>query len=220
MSTVMSRLLAVLDPRTWRSPVQLLVAGALVFLVSAAGTWWVDDRSAFPAWLSSVATFAAFAAAAVAARYAAQVQARESRRDQARARDQRRAQADRVAAWVAQGPVYGTTGAGQAAGTLQVLKITVAVRNASELPVTNVDVAVYHYVKDRPEPAFIASIRHHLLPPGATTERVLALSEIAPLGIAPDVERGARVMAIFTDAGGRRWMRGTDAKLTRIPNND
>lgn len=220
MISVMSRVLAVLNPRSWRPWMQLLVVAALVFLVSAAGTWWVDDRSAFPSWLSAVATFAAFAAAAVAARYAAQVQARESHRDQARARDQRRAQADRVAAWVSSGPVYGRAGAGKALDSLQIVSMTVAARNASQLPVTEVDIAVYHYVENQPDPVFVAAVGHHLLPPDDTTERLLAFSDIAPLSTPPDKDRGARVMVLFTDASGRRWMRGIDSTLYRRTEDD
>lgn len=171
------------------------------------------DHGTYPDWLAAFATLAAFGAAGVAGWYAHRALLVEQARDKARDDQQARAQAELVAAWVDTGPIYGASDAGNAIGGLQVTSVWIMVRNASQLPVTNVDVALFHHLTDRLEPQLVGRRQIQLLAPEHAPVVAMGGNELAPMAVPPDTERGARVMLTFTDAGGRTWVRSTDGAL-------
>ncbi|WP_243061173.1 hypothetical protein [Nocardioides sp. SR21] len=116
----------------WPFWLKLTLAAAIVFLLSALGAWWTDDRSSFPSWLQGIGTVAALLAAIVAARYAAGAFILESRREQRFERAQRQAQADQVAVWYL----------GGIAGLPDVIR-GYHIENNSSLPIYDVRVTVY-----------------------------------------------------------------------------
>lgn len=210
---------------SWSAGMQLAVVGSVVFLLAAAGTRWVDDRGAFPDWFAAVATFAAFGAAAVAARYAADVQQRESRRDQARARDQRRAQASVVAAW----PDSVRWGTRQEDGLDEddmtvVTGVSAFLRNASDVPVTEVRIDfTFVLLGDDAKPigaARMGSERRAILEPTLEpiTVWLSSVTDENPI-LVPDADEAARtevrVDITFTDSAGRRWHRSAAGVLVR-----
>lgn len=221
--------------KSWPPGLQLAVVGAVVFIGAAAGTWWVDDRSAFPEWLAAVATFAAFGAAALAARYAADVQRRESNRDRGRSREERRAQAALVAAW------HERLDRDRAEGVLRrVFGVDVPgiwIRNASPLPVTDVRLRVYAHPGAGPvsdeEWEFIGSDWIQLIPPSSeaqfrpivgdwrdTYEHVVGGWIKRGEVYSQDRLEHTFVVAVemtFQDARGRRWRRDRGGVLGPEP---
>lgn len=79
----------------WPFWLKLTLAAAIVFLVSAAGTWWTNDQSSFPNWLAGISTAAALLAAIVAARHAAGAFKLETDREHRWTQQQIRSQAHR-----------------------------------------------------------------------------------------------------------------------------
>lgn len=143
------------SPRRWPGPVALVFTGLALCGLAVSAYRWFGDKGGTPAdWLGALATLAAFLGAAWAVVYGrrAATHARETveierARDRAREEEQRRAQADKVAAWfrndfVWRGPRVGVTWLpdGQAVqrqepGVDVPESIRATVRNASDLPV-------------------------------------------------------------------------------------
>src|SRR4051794_28450022 len=110
---------------------------AVVVGVSIAGAWW--SSVAFPAWWEATSTFAAFAAAGVAVYF---VMRQEGRIVDALVREQ----ASKVAAWFsAEIPSDMSVSTRTSIATIVGMRRTgVRIRNASDLPVSSVWVALVH----------------------------------------------------------------------------
>lgn len=185
----------------------------------STAAWRVSDRPAgeWPSWVSAGATVAAVGAAIVAGFYAARAFGLEFQRDRRWEEAQEKAQASLVAGWWGRGPEPKPA----QPGTPQALLANVAVwsgagaprgillRNASEVPVTEVDI-----ILQRPDThAEIGWIHVGLLPPGGEPTFVSGRSawhdDAVPSGVTPEVS------ILFTDAAGRRWSRIPSGALGR-----
>lgn len=157
------------------------LAGSLVvgLLANLAGA----PSGSIPDWIEAIATVAAFIAAVFAARYAAGAFALERHRESQRLDAERRAQASLVAAWPARFIQYmEEQQSGPPKGLDTIAGAEALLRNASDLPVTNVhvDFWVVHAYADEHGPA---DIRHlggqtvAVLPPATEPHRVLWSTE-------------------------------------------
>lgn len=158
--------------------------------------WWY---SAFLPWVEPLATVGALVAASVAAIYAARVYRREVVRDERIERREWQAQASLVAAWLAVGPVRSRSGTST--------KFALWVRNASELPVT--DVRVEHYLNapvSGPDVVDMYTV-------GPARDPVYLVMAV------PDAEPNLGVLLEFVDSSGQRWARYPDGTLTALQPN-
>jgi hypothetical protein len=193
------------------------ITGAVIVL--AAGVVVADQTSTdAAAWIEAIATVAAFGAATAAALYAAGAYRREVIRDKARDHDARQAQASLVAAWPAPFDVAYQYDSREGVDTGMVVGVSVYVRNASSVPVTNV---LIDFVLARTLPSGVDSWSTHVgqkrvavVPPGESAE-TYALGERArvPLGDDSEARLELRTAIVFTDAGNRRWQRTVSGQL-------
>jgi hypothetical protein len=136
-----------------------------------------------PDWIEAIATVAAFAAAVFAARYAAGAFVLERERESQRLDAERRAQASLVAAWPARFIQYmDEQQADLPKGLDTIAGAEVLLRNASDLPVTNVHVDFWavHAYADEHGPADIRRLGGQtlaVLPPATEPHRVLWSTE-------------------------------------------
>lgn len=190
-----------------------LGAVVLVLLLAVVGTLfrhslrWGD----FPSWIIAVTTTLAFGAAAVAARIAYRLYEVESGRDVVATEDRterreadRRAQANRVAAW------FGIRESPRGGGPM--LLRGAVILNASDLPIFGMSVTFYS-VSDPGTGASWTPVQRGtpteeilVIPPGV--DRFVEISEQL-LNTIREVsgERQAVVGIEFTDAAGHRWER-------------
>lgn len=143
--------------KTWK--IALVVVGAMALVVGVAKLLAEQGNdphpSELPAWIEAIATLAAFGAATAAALLVARTVTIELQRESDRLEVDRRGQASLVAAW-AVGPRYATGDLDQ--DTLRypvtgVSSVTVKVRNASPIPVSDAVVTVSARVQSPGDPA-------------------------------------------------------------------
>lgn len=176
---------------------------------------WPD----YPAWLTAVATLAAFIAAVLAVRFAGGAFTLESKREERWKDGQRSAQAALIAAW------WGETVTGtrtQASRQIPIRTDCLLARNASDVPVTNVVLELYfhgHLLGEHP----VA-----ILPP-STEAQAIKLSDAGweAVGRAQsdaldtrDEDEDAEYPTIaisFRDAAGVTWRRSADGQLSERP---
>jgi hypothetical protein len=213
-----------------------LASGVLLVFAIAIGLGRLAGAGAgsYADWLAATATVAAFSAALVAARFAAEAvrAARdalhiEQRRDQHRDEQALRAQAELVAAWVedldgqmvrpGDVPYHVTEQEGQ----------SITVRNASELPVTRVGLAFTLHVATHTQEGLqitnteIGLQELPIVPPG-TKNVDMGLDILVAFQRLWDEAQSAttrrlRVGITFVDAGGRAWIREDDGRLLESP---
>jgi hypothetical protein len=129
-------------------------------------------------------------------------EARQDRRDRDEA--ERRAQADRFAAWATASAVY--------------------VKNANDLPIYDVHCVPYFHHRDtEPEMAFFlglsdGQVRWGVMPPGAQEEGWFDLHPDVFARIGDD-EGDFLISMTFRDAAGIRWKRDHFGKLTELPSS-
>lgn len=185
---------------------------AVVMLFSVAGAlWW---SPAFPAWLEATSTFAAFAAAGVAVYF---VMRQERRVVDALVREQ----ASKVAAWFGPGPIT-TRGAvsmtrirAKGAERVGVGQWVVHVRNASDLPVSSVWVALADRGQVIGDPFSVG-----LLPPAADPVFEPIPNQVADgVGSLQQIHGSLwepGVAIAFIDASGHGWVRGPRGALLPV----
>lgn len=214
-----------------------VLAGSLVvgIIANLAGA----PSGSIPEWIEATATVAAFAAAVFAARYAAGAFALERERESQRLDAERRAQASLVAAWPARFIQYMEE---QHDGTWEGLD-TIAgaealLRNASDLPVTNVhvDFWVVHAYADDHSPEDIRRLGGQdlaALPPSTEPEPIRWSTEgrqhflpgVPTVGDAhgywpdqPPHDPARLILKIrFRDSSGVMWRRDRVGRLEEVP---
>lgn len=200
--------------------VAILLTGLSVMLLTicvASTAWWIAGRpdSEWPAWVEAGATVAAVGAAIVAGFYAARAFRLEFTRERRWEEARVTAQASLVAAWWGVDPDPaeprpGTVGAKLAAVYGAPISRGILLRNASEVPVTEVDVIVR-----RPDTRVnIDTINVGLLPPGTEPAFQERSAEVSDLYAAMPREMTPEVFVYFTDAAGNRWERSPSGALS------
>jgi hypothetical protein len=202
--------------------------GFLVVCAFAAA----NDADDAAAWIQALATVAAVVAASVAATMALGALRNEQARDDRFEHEQRGAQASLVAVW----PVAFAEPDGSGRVALQ-LEYGYALRNASELPIWEVDVTWSGGARDRMDdsahvmelpPTESVHAHHGLVPPAA--QATVFRSNGEPLDLmtpglvltpqaADHTGMGghpSQVAIRFRDAAGRPWRRGYDGTLHAI----
>ena len=212
----------------------VLVAAVLAGILW--GWWWSGaDRDELAGWVEAGATAAAFLAAAVAAVFAAGAFRLESRREERWEDQQRSAQAGLVAAWFEVRVEKWTVDTARdgalafltpSSGTYSVP--SVAYRNASDVPVTQVrvDLMVASVDPDSRERVVreFGVLDRELIPPSRehgyweldepmVRARNGLVAEAAELGYEDTV---TQVTLEFTDAAGRRWLRVFSGELLLV----
>lgn len=210
----------------WPFWLKLTLAAAIVFVASAAGAWWTDDRSSFPNWLQGIGTLAALLAAIVAARHAAGAFGLERDREERWTSQQRAAQASLIAAWPGQmsGNYAKTDGIWDGDPT-DISTVDVYLRNASDVPVTRVWVDATLVVDIRSD----SPIRLHMasreiarvLQPTSEPSRMhleaetpVDLQKYRPGNV--KIDYWCEISVSFRDAGGRDWQRIPDGQLLLV----
>lgn len=174
-------------------------------------------------WVQSAATVGALVAAIVAAVVAQKVYNIESERDERTAEErrvrfeaERRGQADKIAAWYAWLPQHHSGNPGIDFRTP--FGWSAFVRNASDLPIYDVDVEFYYVVPDAPDgnvPGRRGTIdRIPVLPPQDEVAKI-APSEMLDQ-VAAEAQDNHAVAIEFRDATGTRWRRDIYGKLTEV----
>ncbi|GAA5122698.1 hypothetical protein GCM10023339_41470 [Alloalcanivorax gelatiniphagus] len=121
--------------------IMLTAASVVLLTVGVSSTaWWIAGRptSEWPSWIEAGATVAAVGAAIVAGFYAARAFGLEFQREQRWEESQRSAQASLIGAWP-MGFGVASTSTSPRIGSGRVM-----IRNASQLPVTQVRVTIFH----------------------------------------------------------------------------
>lgn len=150
-----------------------------------------------PDWIAALATLGAFLVAGVAVYYASHAHRLEQKREGARLDAEKRAQADRFAGWLTSDEVtVGYTMEGPRFHPIgERVMPSVALRNASDMPVYEVNIQVIVdgstiYADDvREVPPSDRPTMHNYWPKG------------------DESTKGAALILEFTDAAGRRWRR-------------
>lgn len=212
------------DDTTGPGTAEILLAALSVTLLTvglSSTAWWIADQPAadWPAWIEAGATVAAVGAAIVAGLYAARAYGIEHRRDRRHDDEARVAQAQLVAGWWGEGPAPAGEPPEQlrrrAWGLVNKPPEGIFLRNASQVPVVEVDIVVR-----RPDTkAEIDKIFVGVLPPSATPVFQLASDSARSWYAAMPEGETPEVMLFFTDSAGRRWGRMPDGSLqpsTRI----
>lgn len=201
--------------------VMCLLGMTAVAGIAIVGWNWAGGngtRAQFAAWLEATATIATVVAAVAAAVFAAGAFKLETDREEQFRRDQRKHQAERVAAWFDWEWTERPESA--YARAARVRRPVVRVRNASDLPVTEVHVTV------RLAGSTLGRMTHPLVPPDQDLIEVNAeikegLDEFNAYRDSADVdledlESQPCVDISFTDSGGRRWKRHHGGQLTEV----
>lgn len=217
-------------PRRSLSAIQILLfalaAMVVLFGVAMFLAWCAAaDEGTYPDWLAALATLAAFGAAVIAGWYAHRAllveQARDGRReedDRERARRDLRQQAEKVAAW------SGPLSTSKSNGVVDRVNLDLAIRNASDLPITEVLIQLTARLAPstgNPRDASLMtldSLRRHLVPPAVAAQELTAPRALRDL--VGDVlnQNPTHTLTIlvelqFTDAANRRWIRRSDGTL-------
>jgi hypothetical protein len=217
-------------PWVWGSAVVLVAVLAAAGVLFRHSLSWGD----VPTWVAAVTTFLAFVAAGFAGVVAYELLRVENARDEAARVERRQAEADRAARWEAAQRAqaseitawFGSYKGGVPRdqyypGSPDVATAPIVwgavVRNASRLPVFDVQV-VFYEVNDpggtsvwTPKPRWTASRRFRVIPPDQT--RRLDLPQTV---LNTDEECNDDVFVVgvtFTDANGVRWMRDARGAL-------
>lgn len=206
--------------------IQVVLAGLLVLVVALAIGWTTGAKTgAMADWVAGVSAFATFIAAVIAGRYAYKALLVEQVRDQRRDEDDRnrerretRRQAEKIAAWG--GPVS----ASKTNGTYDSPHVSIKIRNASDLPIT--DVALRFTLRivlaggTNWDAHFeeVGSHREILVPPDADPVSVkptpaLILKLHSVMNQHMDRDFYLLVDLSFADAAGRLWARDATGTL-------
>ncbi|MDR7251905.1 hypothetical protein J2X46_000881 [Nocardioides sp. BE266] len=163
-------------------------------------------------WVAGLATVAAFLAAVLAARFAARALEIEQDRERDRQNAIIREQAVLVAAWIEVDYIKSLAGARVHAKTM-----TCILRNASPVPVHDVEVRVLLDAADGVGRKLIGTVKLATLPPSTDpiSERIAPFQRTDPIAA---VRERADVPALrcsmdFTDSAGTRWFRGANGEL-------
>lgn len=198
--------------------------------VAIAGWRWSGGaRDGLAGWLEAVATVAAFAAAVTAAWYAAGAFRLESGREARWLEGKQAAQAELVAAWF---DMHVEDGSGPAHSN-PLLDFAsqpypaVFIRNASDLPVTEVTVsyAAITWPAGDWQRTELGADRIGLVPPSATPQhRVLGAAVygewsrlVRAAESADEADPDLLVTVRFLDAAGRMWGRSPTGRLEALP---
>lgn len=195
------------------------VAGLMVSLMGQP----VAD---FPAWWEATSTAAAFAAATLAAVYAATTFERERSRDEERELQRRQEQASLVAAWVGELAPHSSSTGPVPIATGGVSAVRVQLRNASALPVENVEIRVELTEILASGATMSQDLPLHILDVLPPDDRPLAYVVPVPArhgaGMkvrAQTVDWSARVDLSFLDATGIGWTRKAGHPLAESSSN-
>lgn len=180
------------------------------------------DWGDFPTWLSAITTLGALIYARRVVRIEMQREDRTEALERAQRRDEaRRHQADLVAAWhgtiTRTMQVLSRTFTGPVASEQVVEERALIVQNASNLPVTNVEVTLF-----RADGQPVDAVRRRTIAPGRTT------IDYTDLGLAPedlgDVDEYGYTLDVdtfdvtieFDDTKGERWKRDVNGVLHHL----
>lgn len=193
-----------------------MVSCTVAFVVAIVGWRWAgSEREDLAQWVMAGAAVATLIAAVGAAVFAASAFGLESERESRFQDGQRRQQAERIAAWFTteDAPVTGRKGEVYFYQESHVVHL----RNASDLPVTGVDVLVAI------EGTLVVRIQRDVLPPAEEPIDIYLDADQAQqmagawqsLGTTkehcpPKVDLG------FVDTAGQRWLREHGGRLTHI----
>lgn len=195
--------------KTWK--IALVVAGAMALVVGVAKFLAAQGNdphpSQLPAWIEAIATLAAFGAAAAAALLVSRTVSIELQRESDRLEVARSSQAVLVAAWI--GPVSFVRGkqnedTGLEPG-LYLRSVDVVVRNASQVPVSDVELHVIVLI-GRNRYRYDVSEEVGTLEPETTTQIPVDFDMRPPAEGAEDLEL-LEVNIHFRDAAGIVWER-------------
>lgn len=206
----------------------------LLALAGAAGTvalawltwWWAEQpRSKFPSWLEAWATVLGVCAAIIAGFYAARAFALESQREHRWEEQQRASQAALIGAWPgalvlnlkhsAEGDPYSL----QVEDPEDIRGAQASLRNASPLPVTQVEVDFYLVLLDGNavgrDRRLLGSTRLSSLPPSPDhLPVILDLNEDPHQRTATEAQHSELQVEIhFRDAAGQVWSRDAIGQL-------
>lgn len=187
----------------------VLAALSVVLLTTSLSTtaWWIAGRpvSEWPAWMEAGATLAAVGAAIVAGFYAARAFRLEFQRERRWEETQRSAQASLVAAWPG--------GSGMSTENHQAYynSLSATIRNASELPVTDVQLNFYMITDSRQEDdgALIAGYKTDYIPPSTAVPINITPLKPSEGGVVIAHEKRPKVMVelTFRDTSSVEWIR-------------
>lgn len=185
--------------------IALGLGAALVGVVMLVMWLLRRPEAEFPAWLEATATLAAFVAAAIAVRYASNAYQLEYQREERWQDAQSRVQASLVAAWAEVRPTWGRQGKSSSFPD-----VGCWIRNASELPITNVTMEAQ--IHEGPRSLVVVP----LIPPGQDPQLIhwpdgsfeQALYQ-ALLHDGSTIDVNVR----FTDSSSRRWHRSSNGEL-------
>jgi hypothetical protein len=200
-----------------------------VAVLAAVGSLIERDIDNYPAWLESIATTLALAAAVFAARYAYRAFELETDRDERFLAQQRSSQAELVSAWP--GSFSYEAGDldpyGDGTGKPGLYSVQVYLRNASAAPVTSVwiDASFVIQLPDGPHRVhFAAQQVKRILPPTSEPDGmwIRADTPIEPADYTADEdpEYWAELSISFRDAGGRTWKRLAEGQLHLVMDAD
>lgn len=215
------------EPLTRRHDRTYLLEGVLLAVLVlgpsvAVGMALNADAGNIADWVAAVSTTLALGAAVVAARVAFQTLDRELMKDG-------RGQAEMVSAWAAAPMQWVADDVGHVEGqndvseadefAVQVGGVDVRLRNASELPVTNVKLAVELILDHDAAPIPFAERRTiPVVPPGVSPQSVVVMAD-DPIARDQFVDLHTTVLnrvilrLRFTDAAGMEWLRTIPGEL-------
>lgn len=190
-------------PRSYKVLAATVTGAALAVLLTAvlvvalSGKVQLHD---FPEWLEALSTFAAFTAAAIAIWSAMSAFNLEAKREARFQEDQHRAQASKVAGWAIKALIQDEARSHWAGGDVKL-------RNASDLPVSDVTVFLF---RDEPNGddrimRFVGAEPVPLLPPGEEAMVVTVRGD--RFRTEPGTVPTLRVVLSFRDSAGQMWQR-------------
>lgn len=179
----------------------IALAGALLISAVWANCRWGAGGDTLPGWIEALSTFAAFIAAVIAVAFAAGAFRLEVRRENRWHHDARRAQASLVAGWIEERTEVTESGRGSYRMGAEQQVMGLALRNASELPVTDVWVGITYSKRGNGMEA--ASLE--TLPPGSEPRFYRFEDTVENMVFNENGEPSA--VLLFTDAAGIRWRR-------------
>lgn len=197
----------------------MVLVGQGLFVVTAVLLVAPSGAGTYADWVVAVATVLALAFAAAAAVATYRSLKIEQRRDSDRLRQQRRAQAEQISAWVSDA----ATANGPDGALLGIAGFTVSLVNVSDLPVFRVEGQAYHERPDGsrdPHWTFSATV---LGPTGVTPKTHSIAFDgwflLSHFGVEEPqhVLQQLQVDLTFTDQRGRAWTRRGDGRLGPVP---
>lgn len=185
----------------------LLLATGLIGAATWANCRWGTGPDTLPGWIEALSTFAAFIAAVIAVRYTKRVFEIEQKRDERLDEDRRSAQASTVAAWVGIKTIHIEKERDSWRPARDVEQYGYFLRNASELPVTNLEFRTGKMLES------FESL--DVLPPG-DEPLFIRLDQNVVNDFTNDGVESPPVTLSFTDAAGHRWIRDGATPLRRL----